>query len=184
MISHSSRKATQIGSVGPGGDQRSRIWVLRGGSVRREGSGHCAGQSVTLKPGARVERHRRKQWRGTAGHSRRQAGTGEARGGAKELPEDSSGHRPMVRLAPPHGAGTAAKTLSTRGPNKEAVAGSGDPDVGAAEAMWALQETRKRYIRCGEPLLGPPHHQVERTCWGAAVGAAGASEGSNGLWRR
>ncbi|KAJ1143520.1 hypothetical protein NDU88_009828 [Pleurodeles waltl] len=64
-----------------------------------------------------MERLRRKQWRGTAGRSRRQAVTGGARGGAKELPEDSSGHRPTVRLAPPHGAasGTPLPTLPKQG---------------------------------------------------------------------
>ncbi|KAJ1197795.1 hypothetical protein NDU88_001643 [Pleurodeles waltl] len=60
--------------------------------------------------------YHRRQARGTAARSRRQAGTGGARGGAKESPEDTPGLRLMAGSASPRGAGAATGTMAPTRP--------------------------------------------------------------------
>ncbi|KAJ1204946.1 hypothetical protein NDU88_000381 [Pleurodeles waltl] len=196
------RKATLIGSVGPSGDQRSRILVSQDGSARREGNDRGGGRSAALKPGARVEWHtaggRGEGPQPAAEVKRALAEPGAVPGSYRRTPLDFDRQldRPLLARR-----GQRPGLPHLHGLMKRAAAGSGDPDAGLVRRPALDGRLPDLMARSGRDRLGPAgdgealhkvwgatagplRHQRERICQGTAVSAASASEGSGGRWRR
>ncbi|KAJ1199400.1 hypothetical protein NDU88_003236 [Pleurodeles waltl] len=151
----SARKATLIGSAGPGRDRQSRILNFQDGPTRREGNGRRGNWDAALKLGTCVKQHSAGEGLRPAAEVKRALVETEA------LPESyRRAHLDLdQRLDRPPLAKRAAAGSGTRTwESCDACRWTRDSWIsptGAAGTAWALQGMERHYAGQREPLMGP-----------------------------